>query len=200
MSINNAAVEKLRTATTAAIQGHWKFFLAEGIVLLLLGIAAIVVPPVATIAVELIIGWLFLLSGLVGLFTTFSARRAPGFWWSLLSAILGLVVGIILIRWPISGAVSLKLVLTVFFLLEGVASIMYALEHRRESSGRWSWMLFSGVIDLVLAGIILFGLPGTAAWAIGLLAGINLLFGGIALIAMALHARPSDQQATMRPI
>jgi len=80
-------------------------------------------------------------------------------------------------------------VLIVFFSIEGIASVMYALEHKRELSGRWGFMLASGIIDLIIAAIILFGLPGSAAWALGLLVGINLAFGGAALIAMALHAR-----------
>jgi len=75
--------------------------------------------------------------------------------------------------------------------IEGIMSILFALEHKRELSGRWGMMLVSGVIDLFLAGIIFAGLPGTAAWAIGLLIGINLVFGGTALISMALHARQS---------
>jgi uncharacterized membrane protein HdeD (DUF308 family) len=66
---------------------------------------------------------------------------------------------------------------------------MFALEHKRELSGRWGLMLASGIVDLILAAIILAGLPGTAAWAIGLLVGINMIFGGSALIAMAMHAR-----------
>jgi len=69
---------------------------------------------------------------------------------------------------------------------------MYALEHKRELSGRWGWMLASGIVDLVLSAIIFTGLPGTAAWALGLLVGINMVFGGTALIAMALHARELD--------
>jgi uncharacterized membrane protein HdeD (DUF308 family) len=81
------------------------------------------------------------------------------------------------------------LVLTLFLVLEGVVSIMFALEHKRELSGRWGMMLVSGVVDLILAGMIYSGLPGTAVWAIGLLVGINMVFGGSALIAMALHAR-----------
>jgi uncharacterized membrane protein HdeD (DUF308 family) len=80
----------------------------------------------------------------------------------------------------------------VFFVVEGIASIMFALEHKRELSGRWGWMLTSGVIDLILASIIVSGLPGIAAWAIGMLVGINMVFGGVALIAMALHARESN--------
>jgi uncharacterized membrane protein HdeD (DUF308 family) len=119
-------------------------------------------------------------------------RQAPGFWWSLVSAILGIAVGIILLLWPLSGVLSLTLILIVFFVIEGIASIMFALDHKRELSGQWGWMLASGIIDLILATIILTGLPGTAAWALGLLVGINMVFGGSALIAMALHAREID--------
>jgi uncharacterized membrane protein HdeD (DUF308 family) len=81
--------------------------------------------------------------------------------------------------------------LTVFLVFEGVVSILYALDHRRDATPRWSFMLVSGLVDLVLAGMIFAGLPATAAWAIGLLVGINLVFGGVALIAMALQSRPS---------
>jgi uncharacterized membrane protein HdeD (DUF308 family) len=68
---------------------------------------------------------------------------------------------------------------------------MFALDHRRELSGQWGWMLLSGIIDLALAIMIFAGLPSTAAWALGLLVGINMIFGGAAMIAMALHARKS---------
>jgi uncharacterized membrane protein HdeD (DUF308 family) len=95
----------------------------------------------------------------------------------------------------LTGALSLTLVLTAFLVIEGIASIMYALDHRRELSGRWGFMLFSGVVDLVLATIIFVGLPATATWAIGLLIGINLVFGGVALIAMALRARGAETAA-----
>ena len=138
-----------------------------------------------------------MISGIVGLITTFWARHAPGFWWSLLSAVLAIAAGIVLLAWPVRGAVSLTLLLIVFFIIEGVLSIMYALEHKKELSGRWGWMLISGIIDLILAAIIWGGLPGTAEWALGLLVGINMLFGGSAMIAMALHARTAD--ATTAP-
>jgi uncharacterized membrane protein HdeD (DUF308 family) len=134
----------------------------------------------------------------VGLIATYRMRRAPGVWWSLLSAVLGIAAGWLLLRWPLSGALSLTVILTVFFVIEGVASIFYALEHKRELSGRWSWMLVSGVIDLLLASIIFLGLPGTATWAIGTLVGINLVFGGSAVISMALHARTSDPRPLAR--
>jgi uncharacterized membrane protein HdeD (DUF308 family) len=197
MSTNNADLDKLRASVTNSLHTHWKLFLFEGIVLLVLGILAIVVPQIATIAVAVFIGWLLLVSGVVGLVATFRMRSAPGFAWSLLSGIIGIVAGILLLRSPVTGALSLTLILTVFLAIEGVVSILFALEHKRELSGRWGVMLFSGLVDLFLAGIIFKGLPGTAAWAIGLLIGINMVFGGSALIAMALHAR--DGAAAAKP-
>ena len=189
MATSKADLERLQSTVTNSLNSHWRLFLIEGIVLFILGLLAIIVPPIATIAVEVLIGWLLLMSGIVGLIATLRMRGSPGFAWSLISAILGIVAGIVLLGWPLSGALTLTMILTVFLVLEGVISILYALEHRRGLSGRWGIMLFSGVIDLFLAGIIFAGLPGTAAWAIGLLVGVNLVFGGSAIIAMALHAR-----------
>ena len=179
----------LQRAVANAIHEHWLLFLIEGIVLVLLGAAAILLPVIATLTFTLVIGWLFLISGIVGLLTTVWMRNAPGFWWSLLSAAVSIAAGIVLIRWPISGSVSLTLVLIAFFLVEGILTLMYAFEHRTQLSGRWGWMLASGIVDLILAGIIFAGLPETATWALGLLVGINLLFGGTAMIGMALAAR-----------
>jgi uncharacterized membrane protein HdeD (DUF308 family) len=189
MAINPSDVSQLRAATTRALTANWKLFLGEGIVLVLLGLAAVALPPIASLAITLLIGWIFLLSGAVGLYTTFAMRGAPGFVWALVSALIGIAAGLVLLIWPTSGVVSLTIVLAVFFAVEGIASILFALEHKRELSGRWALMLASGVLDLVIAGIVFLGLPGTAAWAIGLLVGINMVMGGAALIAMALHAR-----------
>jgi uncharacterized membrane protein HdeD (DUF308 family) len=189
VSTNQSDISRIQIALSTSLHAHWKLFLIEGIILLALGLAAIVLPLIATVAIAIVIGWLLLMSGIVGLIATFRMRRAPGFWWSLLSAILAIAVGLMLLQSPLAGALSLTLLLTVFFIVEGVASIFYALEHKRELSGRWSFMLFSGVLDLFLASIIILGLPSTAAWALGLLVGINMVFGGSAVISMALHAR-----------
>ncbi len=186
MSINPPDIER---AVANALHRHWKLYLIEGIVLVALGLIAILVPPIATLAVTLLFGWLFLISGVMGLITTFYMRHAPGFWWALISAAIGILVGAALLAQPLQGALSLTLVLAVFFAIEGVVSIMFALDHKRELSGRWGMMLFSGLVDLVLAVMIIAGLPSTAAWAIGLLVGINMVFGGTALIGMALHAK-----------
>ena len=191
MSMNQSK-DSLPSDVARSLREHWLLFVVEGIVLLVLGLLAVLLPPLATLGVTIFLGWLFLISGVVGLTATFWARQAPGFWWSLLSAVLGIAAGLVLLVSPAGGAVSLTLVLIVFFVIEGVVTVMYALDHRQQLSGRWGWMLFSGVIDLILAAIIFAGLPGTAAWALGLLVGINMIFGGSALIAMGLHARNSS--------
>jgi uncharacterized membrane protein HdeD (DUF308 family) len=195
MSTAPGNLNQLQQALSQAVREHWKLFLVEGIVLVILGVLAIAVPQLASIAATIMIGWLFLISGVAGLITTFGARHAPGFWWSLLSAVLGIAAGVVLLGWPLSGVLTLTLLLIVFFIIEGVLSIMYALEHKRELTGQWGWMLVSGIIDLVLAAMIWAGLPSTAAWALGLLVGINMLFGGASMIAMAMHARSSDAVA-----
>ncbi len=186
---SEADAAKLQRAIVTALHQHWKLYLAEGVALVILGFIAIIIPPLATLAVTILFGWLFLISGVIGLVTTFWMRGAPGFWWSLASGILAILAGIWLLAQPIAGALSLTVVLIAFFLIEGVASIMFAIDHRRELSGQWGWMLVSGIVDLVLSAMLLAGLPSTAVWALGLLVGINMVFGGMALIAMALHAR-----------
>ena len=184
-------LSKLQSKMNAAVTAHWKAFLFEGIVLVLLGLAAMIVPPLASLAVTIFLGWMFLITGIAGLFVTYWARQMPGFWWSLFSAALAVLAGGILLAKPEQGILTLTIVVGAYFLAEGVVTIMYALEHRRELSGRWSWLLISGVMDLLIAFIIVAGLPGSAEWAIGLLVGINLVLGGASLVGMALAARQS---------
>ncbi|HKH00089.1 MAG TPA: HdeD family acid-resistance protein [Bradyrhizobium sp.] len=183
---------RLQSEMRAAVHEHWKSFLIEGILLVVLGLAAMIVPPIASLAVTIFLGWMFLISGIAGLALTFWARQMPGFWWSLISAALAVGAGIILLARPMQGTLTLTIVVGAYFLAEGVATIMYALEHRRELSERWTWMLVSGVLDILIAAMIITGLPGSAEWAIGLLAGINLLFGGASLIGVALAARKAE--------
>jgi len=182
-------LNKLQTKMSAAVRAHWKAFLIEGILLAILGLAAMIVPPLASLAVTIFLGWMFLVTGIAGLVISFWARAMPGYWWSLISAALAVLAGGILLARPMQGVLTLTIVVGAYFLAEGVTTIMYALEHRRELSERWSWLLVAGLMDILIAFFIIAGLPGSAEWAIGLLVGINLLFGGATLIGMALAAR-----------
>src|ERR1700758_3468618 len=191
---------------------HWVLFLIEGVALILLGLLAIAIPSIANENVTGILGWLFLLSGATGLVTTYWARQAPGFLWSLVSALLAIVVGVVLIEnksqdlyggllgWPFHDAGPLRLILVLFFLIEGGVSIMFGIEHRRHFSTRWAFIFASGVVDIVLASIIIFVLPGTSAWTLGLLIGVNMVFGGSALVATGLHARSEWAVANQIPL
>jgi uncharacterized membrane protein HdeD (DUF308 family) len=183
----NQQSDLTRPTGAGAADSHWMLHLIEGAILVLLGVLAGFMPPWFGIA---LFGWLFLIGGIAGLVTTLVMRRAPGFWWSLLSAVFTMGVGAMLFWQPELGMLTLFLVLMGFLVLEGIVTIMYALDHRRELSGRWGWMLASGIVDLCLAAFILAGLPATSVWAIGLIVGVNLVFGGVAMIGMALAARP----------
>lgn len=199
---SSSASDRISASAAKSIGDHWLLFVVEGVALVALGLVAIIVPSIAPSYLTVALGWIFLGSGAIGLATTFWARRAPGFWWSLASALLAILVGVILIvneahelyggllGWPFETAGPLRPILVLFFLVEGGASIMFAMEHRREFSGRWAWMVASGAVDIVLASIIIFNLPGTSAWTMGLLVGINMILGGAVLLAMGLHARP----------
>jgi uncharacterized membrane protein HdeD (DUF308 family) len=172
-----------------AIAGHWRLYLIEGIVLMVLGIAAVLVPVFASLAVAIFLGWLFLVGGVVGVAATLSGRHAPGFWWSLISGVITIGAGIVLLGWPFVGVVSLTLVLAAYLAADGVVTILFALDHRRQLSQRWGWLMLNGVIDLVLAVLIVTLLPTTGFWALGLIIGIDFIFGGASLIAMAMTAR-----------
>ncbi len=118
MSESRPDIDQIRNAMVTSLHEHWRLFLVEGIILVILGLAAIIIPPIATLAVELLFGWLFLFSGITGAITTFMMRQAPGFWWSLVSAILAIAVGVLMLLWPLSGVLTLTLLLITFFIIE----------------------------------------------------------------------------------
>src|SRR5499427_7276535 len=188
----NKDFNKLQSEMSAAVKAHWKAFLFEGILLAILGLGAMIVPPLASLAVTIFLGWMFLISGIGGLIVTFWARHMPGYWWSLISAALAVLAGGILLARPVQAVLTLTIVVGAYFLAEGVATIMYALEHRRELTGRWSWLVISGLVDIVISFLVITGLPSSAEWAIGILVGINLVFGGATLIGLAIAARNSN--------
>src|SRR3984957_2744956 len=187
---------KARAALANSVRDHWVLFLVEGNVLVVLGLLAIFLPLIASLAATVFFGSILLVAGLIGLIATVAARHAPGFSWSLISAVLAIVTGALLLASPVGGAVSLTVVLIAFLFIEGAASIMYAVTHRSRESAGWGWMFASGLIDVVLAALLFAGLPGTALWALGVLIGINMVFGGWSLIAMSLSARPKVATAT----
>src|ERR1041384_955821 len=88
-------VAKLQSEMNAAVREHWRAFLIEGVLLAVLGLAAMIAPLIAGLAFTIFLGWMFLISGAAGLAMTLWARQMPGFWWSLISAVLAVGAGII---------------------------------------------------------------------------------------------------------
>jgi len=164
------------------LRQHRTLLLCEGILFLVLGLIAIIVPVVFTFGFELFIGWLLLIGGAMQGWRAIKTRHSPGFWASLAAAILAIIVGVLLIARPMEGVITLTILLTLFFLIEGISKIFMAFSMREYAN--WGWLLFSGLLALAMAAIIYFGWPGTAMWVLGLLVGINMLFFGYSLIIL----------------
>jgi uncharacterized membrane protein HdeD (DUF308 family) len=181
-------LDGIRHRFADAIHAHWKLFLAEGLVMVVLGLVAIAVPEIASLAITIFIGWLFFIGGIFRTISVLQHRAMPGFGWSLLTAVLAVALGLVLLLRPLAGVLTLTIWLAAFFLIQGIAAILLAIEHRRHLPS-WGWVLFSGLVDLLLAYLIWDGWPSSAGWAIGLLVGINMVFLGLSLIMTALSAR-----------
>jgi uncharacterized membrane protein HdeD (DUF308 family) len=200
MTIADSHVSDAGSEIRQAIRRHWGLFLAQGIIMIVLGVLALARPMIATLAVEIFAGWLFLIGGIVGLAGIFTAWRTPGFVWGLIRAIIAILVGVLLLWRPLAGVLTLTLLLAAFFAAEGITQIIVSISQRALLPGSWIWVLLSGIINLILAAIIISGFPGTAAWVLGLLVGINLLMSGVALVTTALACRSvADTPASAAP-
>jgi uncharacterized membrane protein HdeD (DUF308 family) len=173
------------------------WFKIYGVVLILLGIAAILLPGIASLATSIMVGWLLVAGGIFGLISVFqSGTSAPGFWWNLLTAALYLIAGVVLLVNPIAAVLTLTIVLAAYMLATGIAKVVMAFHYKNVIPKAWLWVLFSALVDIALGVIIVAGLHGTAIWVVGLLVGINLLFTGVALLVSAFYCRSLEEGAT----
>jgi uncharacterized membrane protein HdeD (DUF308 family) len=193
MTTANPTFVEMQRTIGDTLRAHWRLYVFQGVLMIILGVLAVAAPAFATLTVDIYVGWLFLISGVLGLIAMFSARNVPGFLWTLVTALLSIVVGGVLLWKPAEGAVSLTIVLTAFFIVEGIFQAVAALIYRDAIPSTWGWLLASGIADLALAAIIIAGWPGTAAWTLGLLVGVNLLTTGWAVVMVALGARDTAQ-------
>ncbi len=158
------------------------------ILTIILGTVAVIIPQVATIAVEQLIGWIFVFYGGFRLVRSFR-DRGKVFLLSLVVGLLFLGAGVILLAYPLAGAMSLTLFLALLIMAEGIVEIILSFNPKPASN--WGWVLFSGIVSLILSYMIWISWPSSALWAIGLLVGINLIFSGWATLIFALAARKS---------
>ena len=173
-----------------ALQRGWGWFVGLGAVLVVLGIVVIASPIVATMAIELLVGWILVIGGVLQIVQALRARGWRGFLLHLVGGILYLLVGVLLLYDPLGGALALTLVLTAFLVVQGIVQIVIAVQIR--PTRNWGWLLASGVITLLLGLLIWSGWPSSALWVIGLLVGIHLVVTGASLIMLGLAARTGD--------
>ncbi len=163
------------------------WYIALSIAMIIVGVLAIVVPLAATIAIELLAGAAFAVSGIILVIHAFRWHAYERIFFSLLLGILYFAFGIFLMANPLTGVVALTLAIALFFLAAGVVKTVNAF--RMRPSSIWGWALLSGIVSILLSVIIFAGMPLTALWAIGLIVGIDLMFGGFSLLMIMLAVR-----------
>jgi uncharacterized membrane protein HdeD (DUF308 family) len=154
--------------------GHARrWLMVAGSLALLVGVVSIAVPVIASVTTAIFVGWVVLASGIASTIYAIS-HRAPlrG-----LEALVALAAGFYLLVFPLNGTVTLTFVLAVWFFASGVFSLAYALQWRGVPG--WWLSALGGVCSVILGFLIVASLPSSAAWAIGLLVGINLIFWGV---------------------
>jgi uncharacterized membrane protein HdeD (DUF308 family) len=191
------AVEKeLEAVVQKGLREHWKWFTAEGVLLVLLGAAAIAVPVLASIAVAAFVGWLLFFAGVFSAISTIRSPRAPGYVWHILLSALMAILGLVLALFPVQGSLSLTLVMTAYFIAHGIATVAFAFSIKPDT-GRWIGLLFVALVDFVIAALVIAGWPSTGLWVLGLFVGIELLLTGFGLIFAALGARERGADETL---
>jgi len=171
---------------------HWKLFLAEGMLFIMLGIAAITIPQLFGLAITIFLGWLIVFGGATQISRALYFKDMPGFglWFGL--GIVQIIVGYLLITSPVAGLLTLTMMMALFFALEGSIKIALALMFR-PLVPHWNLMFFSGVTALVFALIVLTFWSETEHWLLGLFLGINMILLGGSIVRMSLHYKAENR-------
>jgi uncharacterized membrane protein HdeD (DUF308 family) len=184
-----AAAQVMREAMRQNVKRYSLWYLVQGVLMVLAGIAAAVFPLMSSIATVFLLGWLLIVGGVLQAISLIGAREVPHFWLQLVSVALFIVVGVLLLRDPATSLVTLSLLLIVFFMVEGMSKVIFALTIRPLPS--WGWVLASGLIGILLALYLLASMPITALWLLGMLLAIGLISEGGALAYLAWQVRRS---------
>lgn len=172
----------------------WPWFLGLGVLLIIVGLAAIGSAFVATFATILVFGWLLVAGGVVQIVNAFLTRSWRGFFTFLVAGLLHLLVGILMIEHPLRAAEALTMMIAVLLLVAGVLRIAHGLADRLPG---WGWVLLNGVITLLLGISIWRQWPESGLWVIGLFVGIDLVLGGWSWVMLALILKGIRKQAEM---
>jgi uncharacterized membrane protein HdeD (DUF308 family) len=171
-------------AVREGLAKSWRPLMAIGIVAILVGCVAIVIPAAASVGTAIFIGWILLFAGAFMIAAAFMAHSVGTVVLRLLWAALTVIVGIYLIAEPHNGTLTLTLVLGLYFIFMGVTRVTAAfLARGRQGAGLVG---LSGIAGLLVGILVLAKFPSSADWAIGLLVGIDLIFAGWSLLSVAL--------------
>jgi uncharacterized membrane protein HdeD (DUF308 family) len=189
MTSLESAAQVMREAMREAVKRHSLWYLVQSALMILGGILALFYPILSSFAVVLFLGWVLIISGVVQGISLIGAQNVPHFWLQLVSVVLSVIVGVLFLRHPGEGLLTLTLLLIVFFMVEGMSKIIFALTIRPFPN--WGWVLVSGVIGILLSFYLWASLPVTAIWLLGVLLGIQLICEGVALGYLAWQVRQS---------
>ncbi|MEM7400119.1 MAG: HdeD family acid-resistance protein [Pseudomonadota bacterium] len=183
----SAAAAALREAMRETVKRYSLWYLIQGVLLVVAGVLAILSPIVASVAIVFLLGWVLIISGVLQALGLIGASNVPHFWLQLISAVLAILIGVLLLRSPDSGLLVMTMLLIVYFMVEGIAKVIFALTIRPFPN--WGWVLASGLVGIILSFILWANMPLTADWVLGLMLGILLVSEGAALTYLAWQVR-----------
>jgi uncharacterized membrane protein HdeD (DUF308 family) len=166
-------------------EARWSILVS--VLMILAGLVAIIIPEISGIAITFIVAWLMILMGAAHFVYMWHRRHRKGFWWGLLLGILYTGIGIFILEDPAAGLATLTLLLGIYLFVESMLEFSLAFFLRPHKG--WGWLLFNGVVTLILALMIWLTWPKSALWVIGTLVGISMLFTGISrlMLSLAVH-------------
>ena len=184
-----AAAAAMREAMRDTVKRYSLWYLLQGILMVVAGVLALVYPLIASVAIVYLLAWILIISGVVQGIGLIGAQQVPHFWLQLISVVLSIVVGLLLLRQPEAGLVVFSVLLIVYFMVEGMAKVIFALTIRPFPN--WGWLLAAGLVSIALAVYLWANLSVVSEWLLGFLLGIQLLVEGVALTYLAWRVRES---------
>ena len=179
----STAYQMYRDAVRESVRRQSRWHLIHGVLLIVAGLVAILMPVVSSIAVVLLLGWLLIISGLLQGVTLIGAGKAPHFWLQLISMVMSVMIGLLLLTQPELALVAITLLLIVFFMLDGISKLVFALAIR--PLPHWLWLLASGLLGIALSLVLWANLSSATTWLLGFLLGIELIGTGAAIAWVA---------------
>jgi len=183
----DAAAAALREAMRETVKRYSLWYLVQGVLLVIAGVLAIVSPVIASVAVVFLLGWILIVSGALQAIGLIGASHVPHFWLQLISAVLAALIGVLLLRSPESSLLVMTMLLIVYFMVEGLAKVIFALTIRPFPN--WGWVLASGFLGIVLSSLLWTNMPLSAEWLLGFMLGLLLISEGAALAYLAWRVR-----------